>query len=405
MTYPSTTRRYDIDALRVFAFGLLILYHVGMFYVSWDWHVKSTYQSSALEILMRVVNQWRMPLIFLISGLAVHFLLDKVSPAQFALRRIYRLALPLLFGMLVIVPPQAYYQALTNGAFSGNYLAFLTAYFTFQPWPEGAFDGSDIGITWNHLWYLPYLLSYTLVGLPLFVWLRSRGTSVMAMLNAMRGPWLVLLPVLPLLMAGLFVYPRFPYISHSLMDDWYAHAMYGTIFLYGFLIGRDEGLWAEMGRLRYKSLGLAVVAFPVMLVIETWAGDNADALQNLAFMAVIYLNRWLWLLAILGWGYTLLNRPFRWLPYATEAVYPWYILHQTIIVMAGYQLSGLALGPVAEPILLLIVTVGGCLLLHEFVIRRTSWLRPFFGLKSKKAMGAAIPVSSLGKTAGTRTVE
>lgn len=377
-------RRHDIDALRVLAFGLLILYHVGMFYVSWDWHVKSAYQSTTLESIMRIVNQWRMPLIFLISGLAVHFLLDKVHPGVFAWRRITRLGVPLLFGMLVIVPPQAYYQALENGAFDGNYLAFLVAYFTFQPWPEGAFDGSDIGITWNHLWYLPYLLCYTLAGLPLFLWLRSRGAGVARRLRALRGPWLVLLPILPLLAAGLLVYPKFPYISHSLLDDWYAHAMYGTIFLYGYLIGRDEGLWGEIGRLRRSTLCLAVVAYPGTLLVADWAGENPTALQNLALFTIVYLNRWLWLLAILGWGYTLLNRSFRWLPYATEAVYPWYIVHQTIIVVAGYELSKLALGPVIEPVLLVTITIGGCLVVHECLVRRVSWLRPLFGLKSRK---------------------
>ncbi|HKJ18824.1 MAG TPA: acyltransferase family protein [Xanthomonadales bacterium] len=383
MSQEPKTRRYDIDALRVFAFALLILYHVGMFYVPWDWHVKSQYQSTSLETLMLIVNQWRMPLIFLISGLAVHFLLDKVSPAVFAGRRIVRLGLPLVFGMLVIVPPQPYYEALANGAFDGSYIEFLKAYFTFQPWPEGAFAGWDYGITWNHLWYLPYLLCYTLVGLPLFLWLRNGGSGVTKMLRQARGPWLVLLPVIPLFLAGWFVYPRFPYISHSLIDDWYGHAMYGTIFLYGYIIGRDPGIWSEMARIRRWTLGLAIVAFPGFRLISGWAGEDPSAVQNFALFSAVYLNRWLWLLAILGWGYRLLNRPYRWLPYATEAVYPWYILHQSITVVAGYQLSRLALGPVVEPILLISITIGGCLVLHEFVVRRVSWLRPLFGLKSK----------------------
>ena len=67
-----SSRRHDIDALRVIAFGLLILYHVCMFYVlDWGWHVKSTYQAEWLQWPMQFVNQWRMPLLFVISGLAV----------------------------------------------------------------------------------------------------------------------------------------------------------------------------------------------------------------------------------------------------------------------------------------------------------------------------------------------
>ena len=383
MSHTPATRRHDIDALRVFAFALLILYHVGMFYVSWDWHVKSQYQSTSLELLMQIVNQWRMPLIFLISGLAVHFLLDKISPAKFAWRRIHRLGLPLLFGMLIIVPPQAYIEALSNGAFEGSYLEFLKAYFTFQPWPEGAFAGWEFGITWNHLWYLPYLLVYTLVGLPVFIWLRNRGAGITRRLRSLRGVWLILLPIVPLFIAGWFIFPHFPYISHSLIDDWYAHAMYGTIFMYGFLIGRDQGIWDELGRMRWLTLGLAIVAFPTLQWAGRWAGDDPSTLQGVVLFFTVYLNRWLWLMAILGWGFTLLNKPFRWLPYATEAVYPWYILHQTITVVAGFQLSKLALGGVVEPVLLVAITIGGCLVLHEFAVRRISWLRPLFGLKPK----------------------
>ncbi|MEM9301023.1 MAG: acyltransferase family protein [Pseudomonadota bacterium] len=375
------TRRHDVDALRVFAFGLLILYHVGMFYVSWGWHVKSAYQSEALEGLMLVVNQWRMPLLFLISGLAVHFLVDKVSAVTFARRRLVRLGVPLLFGMAVIIPPQAYYEALTNGAFDGGYVAFLGAYFSFQPWPEGAFAGSDIGVTWNHLWYLPYLLCYTLVGLPLFAWLRGRGRAVAARFSALRGWALIIVPIIPLCLIGWFIYPRFPYISHALLDDWYAHALYFTFFLYGFLIGRDPGLWAEIARLRRWTLALALIAFPTYRAIVGWVPEEPTTMHNLLLFGAVYLNRWLWLLAVLGWGHALLNRPFRWLPYATEAVYPWYILHQTITVVAGFHLSRLALGPVVEPIMLVAITFGGCLLLHEFVIRRSRWLRPLLGLK------------------------
>jgi hypothetical protein len=78
-----------------------------------------------------------------------------------------------------------------------------------------------------------------------------------------------------------------------------------------------------------------------------------------------------------------LNRPFRWLPYATEAVYPWYILHQSLIVPIAFWLIPLRLGSAWEPLLVTLGTIGGCLLLHEFVIRRINLLRPLFGLKAR----------------------
>ena len=380
------TRRHDLDALRVFAFGLLILYHVAMFYVAdWGWHVKSAYQAEWLQLPMTVVNQWRMPLLFIISGLAISFVVERYSPGRLALRRIWRLLLPLVFGMAFIVAPQCYYEALTKGLIEPGFGRFMLQYLTFQDFPGDAWGGEEMIVwTWNHLWYLAYILFYTLVLLALvaaaprtLAWLRARVASL-------RGIWLVGLPVAVLSVYGMLVYPSFPYISHALLDDWYAHAMYGTLFLLGFLIGRDEGLWQEFARLRFVSLAGAVAMFVLFNLI-----DN---------LVVIYLNRWLWLMAVFGWGYRYLNRPRQWLPYASEAVYPWYILHQTVTVVLGYQLARLSLGPVIEPLLVLTGTIVGCWVLHEFVIRRTRLLRPLFGLSASRVSGSRSRTSVCPKT-------
>jgi peptidoglycan/LPS O-acetylase OafA/YrhL len=375
-------RRHDIDALRVFAFALLILYHVGMFYVAdWDWHVKSAYLAEWLQWPMRVVNQWRMPLLFVISGVAVNFLLRRTGAGRFAWLRTRRLMLPLLFGMAVVVPPQAYFQALANGAFSGRYGEFLMHYFTFRPWPPGAFDGSHVGVTWNHLWYLPYLLGYSLLLALALPVLESRaGRAVRDSVRRLRGLRLWLLPVVPLVLATWWLAGRFP-TTHDFATDWHTHAQYFAVFLFGYWIGADAGLWSELRRLRWWLLGAAACTFAgyVAFALITVAAPGVD---RAAYDFVQRLNGWTWLLLVLGWGHHLLNRPFRWLPYATEAVYPWYILHQTFTVVAGYGLATLSLGPVLEPLLLVGATVAGCLLVTEFVVRRVAVLRPLFGLKS-----------------------
>jgi glucan biosynthesis protein C len=391
-------RRHDIDALRVLAFGLLILYHVGMFYVpEWGWHVKSAHQAEWLQLPMLLSNQWRMPLIFLVSGLAVNFVWGKYSAGRFALRRVWRLLVPLVFGMAVIVPPQAYFEALGKGLIEPGFLQFMGRYLTFQEFPEGAWGGVEIAVwTWNHLWYLPYLLCYTLLLIPIAKLLDGPASVVRSAFQRLRGTWLVLVPIIPLMIYGNFIYPHFPYISHDLIGDWYAHAQYFTFFLYGFLIGRDDGTWSELASMRKITLPLAVTTFLLLLVQRELFVDGSGFWADQASAFIIYINRWLWIVAVLGWGHQLLNRPMKWLPYATEAVYPWYILHQTITVVAGVYLSKLALGPVVEPVLLLIATIGGCFLLHEFAIRRTPLLRPLFGLAYRKASVGAPQQSSAG---------
>ena len=354
-------RRHDIDALRVLAFGLLILYHVGMFYVAdWGWHVKSEYQSEWLQLPMLLSNQWRMPLIFLISGLAVNFVWGKYPAGRFALRRTWRLLLPLVFGMAIVVPPQAYFEALEKGAIEPGFLDFMGRYLTFGDFPSNAWGGVEIATwTWNHLWYLPYLLCYTLVLIPLAKLIDGPAAGLRNAFRSLRRTALVLVPIIPLMVYGLFIYPRFPYVSHALFDDWYAHAQYFTFFFYGFLIGRDAGIWTEFARLRNVALLLGGTGFLALLVARELFVPGAGAASDVALVFVVFFNRWIWIVAVLGWGHHLLKRPMKWLPYATEAVYPWYILHQTITVVAGVYLSRLALGPVGEPLLLLLATLGG----------------------------------------------
>ena len=382
-------RRYDIDALRVFAFGLLILYHVGMFYVlDWGWHVKSTYQAAWLQLPMMLTNQWRMPLLFVISGLAVSFIWGRYTVTRFAARRVWRLLLPLLFGMAIIVPPQCYYEALGKGIIEPGYLRFLGQYLTFQDFPGDAWGGEEYIVwTWNHLWYLPYLLFYTLLLIPVAKLIDGPGKFIRQRFQSLRGIGLVLVPILPLMIYYNVVFPSFPGITHAFIDDWYAHAMYGTFFLYGFLIARDAGFWQELSSLRNVTLSLAVVFFGIFMVSGDLLPDETSNWQNQLSGLITYLNRWLWIIAVLGWGHHLLNKPMRWLPYATEAVYPWYILHQTLIIVVGVNLSRLQLGPVLEPLLLLIATLGGCFLLHEFLIRRVRILRPLFGLSWRAGIG------------------
>ena len=375
-------RRYDIDALRVIAFSLLILYHVGMFYVyDWGWHVKSAYQSEWLQLPMLFSNQWRMSLLFVISGLAVSFVWSRYSPGQLALKRTWRLGLPLVFGMAVIVAPQPYYEALGKGIIEPGFIDFWVRYLSFDDFPGEAWGGENIATwTWNHLWYLPYVLFYTLLLIPLAMLFDGPLKPVREGFRSLRGASIVVVPILPLMIYGLFVYPKFPYISHTLIDDWYAHAMYGTLFLYGYLVGRDQGFWDELRRMRKLLLVLAIAAFGLFLAQREFVGDDPGIVLETAGMASIYLNRWLWIITLFAWGYHLLNRPMGWVKYATAAVFPWYILHQTITVVLGAELAKFELGPVLEPILVLGGTIAGCLVLYEYVIRRVPVLRPLFGL-------------------------
>ncbi|HEV8695233.1 MAG TPA: acyltransferase [Lysobacter sp.] len=373
-------RRHDIDALRALAFALLILYHWCMLYVAgddWGWHLKSTHLAEWLHVPMLFVNRWRMDLIFLISGLSVHFLLRDTAPGRFIAQRSWRLLLPLLFGCLVIVPVQPYIQGVSNGAVEPGYLQFLADYFGGRDWPQDAFDGWEHSFTWNHLWYLIYLWCYTLVFAALLPALKRLSNP----LTRLRRGWLLTVPALPLLLWTLTLQPLFDEPG-DLIHDRYRHAVYFTVFLYGWWLGTDAGVWDELVRLRKRALGWALFVFAVYITLGMGLPEEAPAWQEAFVRTLRNFYIWLALCAILGWGKALLNRPFRWLPWANEAVYPWYVLHQSLIILIAYWLLPLQLGPVLEPLLVLGGTIAGCWLLHELMIRRVRWLRPCFGLKT-----------------------
>lgn len=374
------SRRNDLDALRVLAILSLIAYHCGMLYVSeWDWHLKSTYLQDWLQWPMLAMNRWRMSLLFLISGLAVGLFRPERAPVRFALMRTWRLFVPLLFGMFCIVPVQAYCQGVVNGTVDPGYGEFLIRYWQVEPWPKGGWDGAEHGITWNHLWYLAYLWVYSLLlaaALPLLA--TAPGRRLQAAFAALGGWRLVLLPALPLVLYVEVLMPRFEE-THDLLNDGFLHAQFLTVFLYGYFLARSERFWSELQRLR-RPLAWAAAALVAVYVPLLKADVEYGELALVAIRAQRGLLVWVVLLAILAWARHALDRPFRWLPYASEAVFPWYVIHQSATVLLAYWLVPLQLGAWREATLVVAGTLLACALGFELV-RRVPPLRPLFGLK------------------------
>lgn len=389
------SRRHDIDALRALAFALLILYHLAMFYVAdWDWHVKSVHLAEWLQPPMLFLNRWRMDLVFLVSGMASAFLLKPDRVGAFLWSRHNRLVLPLVFGILVVVPIQPYAQGVSNGLVQPGFWTFLGQYYTGHAWPKDAFSGWEHGFTWNHLWYLAYLWMYTLALALLAKPLASRvGRAFAARLTGLRGWALLVLPALPLFAWTELLQRAFP-DNGDFIHDWYRNAMYFTVFLYGYLVARDAGFWAEATRLRRTALAIALPAFAAYFALVRILPDEVGEGMQALVWGLRNLYVWTILLAILGWSHATLNRPFRWLPWANEAVYPWYMLHQSLIVGLGFFFAGWRLGPVAEPLVILAGTVFGCWAITA-VVKQFDWLRPLFGLHRRGRVARALDVRAV----------
>lgn len=376
-------RRYDLDWLRVAAFGLLILYHIGMLYVErWGYHYKSAYLSSQLESLMLLVNPWRMALLWMVSGVATAYLLRKLKWHQFAVSRTVRLLLPLAFGLWVIVPPQLFVEMTANGDYSGSYLAFYRAFLDlnsplFKDYTAGIWPHVDV----NHLWYLRELWRFTLLLLvlyPLLAWLQ-RSAIVAKVLVPLRDVAIVL--VLPLLMVTAEVLGALPSLGSDGDDRRIALGL--VFFLLGYLITFQPVIWQAFKSVRRLSLCMAVGTYVLYVVgyHQVWLiGAPISTSMGLALTVLDHANRWFWLCALFGFSYQYLNRPHPWLDYLSPGVYTFYLVHQTIILLTAFCLAQFSLGPLIEPLSVITITYAACLAIYELV-RRIQVLRPLFGLK------------------------
>ncbi|MEJ8801855.1 acyltransferase family protein [Pontibacter sp. H249] len=363
-------RRYEFDWLRVLAFSLLIFYHTGMFFVSWDWHIKNDHLSEALEVPMTLMSQWRMSLIFLVSGVGVYFALGYRSAGTFIKDRLKRIFVPLLVGMLLVVPPQVYFERVTQG-FSGSYLSFFPSVFEFEPYPAGNFS-------WHHLWYLAYILHYSILLLPLLLFLRRTKLSF----HRISRPVLLLAPALWLSGGAILLNERFPG-TNALINDWANHYLYITVFLIGYILMKAPELQEKIRNLRWYSLAIATVTLIILYTFYWLNWQEINGVEVALYYLLKQSNRWFWLMTILGFAMQHLNIKNKYLVQANEMVYPFYILHQTIIVALGFYLREVQLSVGTKFTLMSLGTFVLCFILVRYVIKQVNWLRVPFGLKPK----------------------
>jgi hypothetical protein len=399
-----TDRRFDLDWLRIGAFALLILYHVGMFYVSWDWHVKSNRASEAIEPLMLLVNPWRLTLLFLITGVATRFMADRMSAWKLTGARMGRLWPPLLLAVFVIVPPQAYYEivealeampaelaAQYPLALENFYVKYVTAS---GNWCDA--DGCLTTPTYNHMWFVAYLILYTLA-LVLVLPLLRRVPNVLSVLIA--GAGLILTPWLFMFALRVTLFPIFGE-SHDFREDWYLHALYLAVFLFGFAIAKHAPFFERCMHVRWIALGIALACWGAVLVYYAAHPEGVEPPEWLRFImrGVREGQAWCAIVAAIGFAHRHLrdaDGPVRRL--LTHAIFPFYLIHQTLIVVTGHHLDPLGLPLWLEASLLIGVTALGCWLFYA-VAQAVPPLRVWVGLPSKpKQNHLHVRVGSVGE--------
>jgi hypothetical protein len=359
---PPRTREYGLDWLRVAAFAVLIFYHSGMIFVPWSFHIKDTGQSELLAWVMVFFNRWRLPLLFFISGCGVAFSLRRRTMTEFARERVRRLAIPLLFGIFFVVPPQIYVERLQKGA-GFSFAEFYPTVFGFVPYPQGS-------TSWHHLWFVAYLLVYSLVGIPLFKALQNAHVARWLVRAVNAHPAVVYFINIPSLAAALTLGPRWP-TTHNLIADWANLIGSFLTFLWGFAIAASPGFLDAIERRRNEFIAGAVT-LTVMFYVLRFNGQSSTFVNGYMGM--------LWILAFVALARSRIRSGGAWLAYCNEAVYPFYILHQTVIVVTGFYIVQLPWGIPAKLALTMGVGFLGSWVGFELV-RRWNVTRLLFGLK------------------------
>ena len=368
-------RRNDLDWVRILAVLLLIPFHTArIFDIFEDFYVKNAVLSAGLSyVVVEFLNKWQMALLFLIAGASTWYAMRSRSGGQYALERLKRLMIPFVFGTFIVVPPQMYFALLFRGGTNVSYLRYYPSFFQLRP--AGMPDYTGVGFTWGHLWFILNLFVISLAALPLLLLLKSKGgqratTGLAAFLG--RGPWILLLAV------------PFPFVRFLLPEiDGKPFFLYLVIFILGFVLMADPRYGKAMERNRWTALVLAVLCTTLDYLVKLARVQLADpSAANVVFHLLIGFAGWFWLTAIMGFGQKYLNVDSRILPYIREAAYPFYVLHQTVIVAIGYFVVRWTAPALPKFLVIAVASLGATIVVYDLVVKRTNLTRFLFGMKS-----------------------
>jgi glucans biosynthesis protein C len=344
-------RRFDLDWVRVIAIGLLLIYHVAIGFQPWGVMIgfianKKSWES--LWIPMTMLNVWRIPLLFFVSGMGVYFALQNRTWKQLLRERARRILVPFIVGIFLIVPIHTYF-------WQYHYNLKLS----YSPNP-------------GHVWFLGNIFAYVILLSPIFYYLKRNedGLVVNGIKKVLNTPF-GLVPVIGVFVAeALLVNPR-PFELYAM--TWHGFFLGLIAFFFGFsFVLSGHKFWEMILKWRWLffAMGFALFIF---------------RLTQFQFFAPVYLlaiESVCWIISVFAFSYKHLNHGSKILDYLSQAAYPVYIVHMIFLYLSSLLIFPLDIPVVVQFLLVLLLTVVGCFVCFE-MIRRTDAIRPFFGLKMK----------------------
>ncbi|WP_078556754.1 acyltransferase family protein [Alkalihalobacterium alkalicellulosilyticum] len=367
-------RQFHLDWLRVWLTLAVFLYHCLMFVNPFPWHVKNNLLDSSFALFISLfMGVWLMPAFFAISGISVYYALQKRTSQAFVKERVIRLGIPLVFGILILSPPQVYIERITTSQLSGSFLAFIPRYF------DGLY--LEIGGTGNfafvglHLWYLLVLLIFSLLIVPLLL-MRKNGRIN----KPFKTTYLFFLPI-PLILINSTAN-----LVH--LGGWDL-LFYLAIFLYGMYLFSKESFKHVVKNTISIHIIMAIISTSLYIYLFM-----TGMYHSLLFSIVKVLSCWSMFLVLFYVADKFFFYSNQKLKYASQASMPFYILHQPVIVIVGYFLMDLSLSIPTKLMLLMTISFSIILIIFHFLIRKSDWIQPLFGIKHTSRENTSIKNSA-----------
>lgn len=384
------SRRYELDWLRVAVVLGLIPYHIAVIFALGPGdYIKSVDRSAGFDFAATALAFLGMPLLFMISGAATWYAMLRRGPSAYVLERARRLAIPLLFGVVTIMPIQLYVFRHTQPGYRVSFFQFYGSYV--QDWAHITWHlAFSRGLQfWGHLWFLLYLLSVSVILLPLLLWLRDepRQHFTSRIATVAKYPFGLILLGAPLAIVEVVLrgpigpIPTLDYIS--LYSDAAGPVLYAVAFVLGFMLGPDTTFRTAVVTYRARMLALSILLFIIHeLVLGAFGLPVAHG--GLAIAGVRLLRgfiTWLLIVAALGYATSYFSAGKRYLKYLNEASIPVYVLHMPILTVLGFYVVGLEAPLIVRYAILVTLTTALTFAVYEGGVRRIPWMRALFGLK------------------------
>ncbi len=373
------SRRHDNDWLVVLATLVIFLFHCARFFNFEDWHVKNNQLDGTITLLVTFVAQWVMPLFFVLSGFSSSYSLKSRAGSRYLGNRFRRLVIPFVFGtFILLVPVQVWIERVSHAQFNGSFIEFYPRYF------EGFYAfGGNFAWMGLHLWYLEILFIFTLLTYPLFILLKNERIRGAISHAADHFSWngAIFLFAIPLFLMELMVNQHPHGVGMRAFGGWSLFS-YLVFFVNGFLLSFDSRYSAAMEKMRYVSLVLGMSTAGLMFLAHI---DLAPFGHKVTYGVTILFrsfNAWFWLVAIFGFGSKYLTMDHKILKHAREAAFPFYILHQTIIVVTGFYIRNWEIGIMVKYLFLAAFSFVTIMVLYWFLIKRVRMLRFIFGMET-----------------------